>query len=453
MLIELLRTGSAARPDRPALVSADRQITYAEALARSEALARGLHREGIDRFGCQLRDAADVLTLLCGSSAVGSEGCVYPPHLDRAAVGELAAAFDHHVVVTDHEGDLDTTRALPIHGLRSDIGDLPLAPVRAPTMILTTGTTGRPKGARHDWARLVGSIGRRQGGSDERWLLAYNLNQFAGIQVLLHVLRIGATLVVPPSGQPRDAVASMRELGVTHASATPTFWRFATSHLGEEAEETVKSLPLRQITIGGEAVPEQLVIDLRRLFPRARVSQVYAATEFGSSVSVRDGRNGLPVAVLDRDEKADVRLRIVDGQLHARSKVGMLGYYGEDDTDDGWRATGDLVEVRGDRIHFVGRASETINVGGVKVHPLPIEEAVGRTSGVQLAHAYGRPNPVSGQIVAVDVIAEPGTDGAALREAIRVTCEPLPPAAQPRLIRLVTELDIREQKISRRRHG
>ena len=44
--------------------------------------------------------------------------------------------------------------------------------------------------------------------------------------------------------------------------------------------------------------------------------------------------------------------------------------------EEGWRPTGDLVEIVGDRVEFRGRDSEVINVGGVKVPPLPVEERI-----------------------------------------------------------------------------
>jgi acyl-CoA synthetase (AMP-forming)/AMP-acid ligase II len=165
---------------------------------------------------------------------------------------------------------------------------------------------------------------------------------------------------------------------------------------------------------------------------------------------VRDGRNGLPASVLERGEDAPVQFRVVDGELHTKSRVGMLGYYGEPDVDDVWRPTGDLVEVRGDRIHFVGRTSEVINVGGVKVHPLPVEDVVSAVEGVELAHVYGRANPVSGEIVAVDVVARPGADEESLEDAIRAACAALPQAARPRRIRFVDDV-VRQQKIDRRK--
>ena len=42
-----------------------------------------------------------------------------------------------------------------------------------------------------------------------RWLLAYNLNQFAGLQIVLYTLANRATLVVPTSNQPREALADI----------------------------------------------------------------------------------------------------------------------------------------------------------------------------------------------------------------------------------------------------
>jgi acyl-CoA synthetase (AMP-forming)/AMP-acid ligase II len=445
LLIELLRA-AAERPDHPFLLGAHRGLTYGECLAASEEVGGGIHRAGLERFAIVLGDPFAIPALLCGASAAGAEPCVYPAALADAGIAEYAAAFDHHTVVTDRDLALDGIDVVRPTDLLAG-GGPPPAPARAPVLILTTGTTGRPKGVRHDWARLARRLRDTVPEPDARWLLAYNLNQFAGIQMLLHVLATQATLVVPASNRPQDAVGVLADLGVTHASATPTFWRVAAGMLDEaQAAE----IPLRQVTLGGEAVPAAVLEQLRRLFPEARVSQVYASTEFGSSASVRDGRNGLPASVLERGEDAPVQFRVVDGELHTKSRVGMLGYYGEPDVDDVWRPTGDLVEVRGDRIHFVGRTSEVINVGGVKVHPLPVEDVVSAVEGVELAHVYGRANPVSGEIVAVDVVARPGADEESLEDAIRAACAALPQAARPRRIRFVDDV-VRQQKIDRRK--
>ena len=440
MLIDLVRAAADIAPDNPAIISPDRTTTYRELLERAEAFGRGLERSGTTRFACRVRDVAELVALLAGASAVGAEPCVYPPGLGPEDVAELAERFAHAVVITDVELD----------SLASASGPQPEAASvsSGPMLVLTTGTTGKPKGARHEWSRLIAGVRNRDHAPDERWLLAYNSNQFAGLQMILHVLVRAATMVVPASNQPAEAMKSMEAHAVTHASATPTFWRLATSMLDEQSAALI---PLRQITLGGEASPGPLLDRLQQLFPNARISHVYASTEFGSGVSVRDQRAGLPLSVLERDGSAGVEYRIVDGQLQARSAVGMVGYYGQDAVgEDEWRPTGDLVEVRDDRIQFMGRLDDTINVGGVKVNPLPIEEIVQGVAGVDLVRAYSRKNPMTGQIVALDVVATGGFDTEVVEDAIRDACAELPSAAQPRRIRFVDELELRGGKVVRR---
>lgn len=448
MLIELLRRTAGEVPEQPVIIAAGREVGYAECVEASEALARGLADRELARFGTWLDDPADVLVALNGSSAIGSEACIYSRELDAAAVARTAATFEHPAVLTNREAELDLAGAVRIDEIASDEGALGPVPEHAPVLILTTGTTGHQKGARHDWSRLIEAVRNPDPEPGARWLLAYNLNQFAGVQVLLHVLTSGATMVAPASRRPRDVIEAIRTHRVTHVSATPTFWRLLVGNLDpEEAAE----LPLRQITLGGEAVPGPLIERLGELFPGANISQIYGATEFGTAVSVRDGQPGLPLSVLEREDGADVQLRIVDGEIHMRSRVGMLGYHDDKEADAGWRPTGDLVEIRGDRIHFVGRKTEIINVGGAKVHPLPIEEAASTVVGVALVAAYGRPNPVTGQIVALDVVAADSADDLeALEAKIRAACAAaIPPAGRPRSIRFVEELEIRGSKLAR----
>ena len=77
--------------------------------------------------------------------------------------------------------------------------------------MLTTGTTGAPRGVRHDWNRVLRAAGRIKPAPDERWLLAYGLHQFAGLQILVHVMAAGATLVAAVPRRPREGLAAMRQ--------------------------------------------------------------------------------------------------------------------------------------------------------------------------------------------------------------------------------------------------
>lgn len=445
MLGQLLRRSVAEAPDRPVVVSRSGRLTYADCLRRAEAASIGLRDRRIERFGCLL-SVPETVIALTASTIVASEACVYPRDPGAGGYARLVSRFAHRTVISDQPALDPGVEQLPLAAVEQH-GDVPedsSGPFRV--LILTTGTTGEQKGARHDWTRLLKAVRHQELRRGIRWLLAYNINQFAGIQVLLHVLAGGGTLVEPASRQAEDAVAAIREHGVTHVSATPTFWRLLAGRLDPA---TAEDLPLEQITLGGEAAPEELLHRLQALFPSARISHVYAGTEFGSAISIRDGHGGLPLSVLDRAEGSEVQLRIVDGELQVRSRVGMLGYYQGEGRGEEWIRTGDLVEVRDDRIHFVGRTTEIINVGGAKIHPLPVEDLICSVEGVQLAAVYGRANAVTGQIVAADVIPAPGTDTAELEPRIRAACQALPAAARPRRVRFVADLDIRGSKLMR----
>ena len=70
--------------------------------------------------------------------------------------------------------------------------------------------------------------------------------------------------------------------------------------------------------------------------------------------------------------------------------------------------------------------------------------------GVTLAHAFGKPNPVTGQIVALDVVPERGIDLDKLEADIRSACQSLSRHSQPRIIRFVEALDTANRKVLRR---
>ncbi|MCK9248642.1 MAG: acyl--CoA ligase [Solirubrobacteraceae bacterium] len=498
MPIAILRDAARAHPDRPAVVAGGRTVTYAQLVARSDALAARLRARGIDRCAIAVADRIDAIALLAAASAAGVEACVYPATLDAADIAAHADRFAHDTVVVDDDptaargpqapdpavlvategagrrgpagpgategagprrpdtgvgdrpillplADLETgsTDAATVGGVGAGTADA----AHAPLLVLTTGTTGAPKGVRHDWSRLAAGVHGTPVADGDRWLLAYNLNQFGGLQVLLHALAHHGTVVVPRSSHAADVLDALRRERVTHLSGTPTFWRIV---VGGLAPGDVDGLELRQITLGGEPVPDRLLERIAGLFPTARITHVYAATEAGTVVAVSDGRAGLPTTVLDRDEDASVRLRVADGELHVRTPITVAP---GDGPDDGWLATGDLVEERDGRLRFVGRTVEIINVGGAKVHPLPIEERILAVDGVDAAAVHGSPNPVTGQIVAVDVVTAPGAEEDAVRTAIQRACADLPAPGRPRRIRFVDELRIRGDKVVRNPNG
>jgi acyl-CoA synthetase (AMP-forming)/AMP-acid ligase II len=460
-MILLLEAAASSSPDREAVVTSEGTSTYGELLEDARRVATALRRHGITRFAVVEPDAGWVLRLLAGAALAGAEPCQYQPDTDATEFADHASMLDHKFVVTrrdDLSGPFELIR--PESLVEGEIDDALRAgeDTEQPLMIRTTGTTGLPKAARHDWRILGTTVSNVRPRPEQRWLLAYGPQQFAGVQVLLHVAASQATLVAPFPRQPKDGLDAMLTKGVTCVSATPTFWRFL---LAEARSRKVTLPPLEQITLGGEASPGDLLEEIRATFPGAKVSQVYASTEFGSITSVRDGKPGLAVESLWSASNPASNVRVSDGELWVRAGAGMLGYAGEQqsgaaDTDEAeggeWRRTGDLVEIVDDRVMFRGRKSEVINVGGVKVHPLPVEDRITGLDSVALARVFGRPNKLTGAIVAAEIVPVGGTDGAdveAIRAQIKEAVADLPRAWQPRSVSFVDAIETKGGKTIR----
>ena len=113
---------------------------------------------------------------------------------------------------------------------------------------------------------------------------------------------------------------------------------------------------------------------------------------------------------------------------------------------DGFVDTGDMVELRGDRYHFVGRRGGIINIGGLKVHPEEIEAVINRHAEVRMSRARSRKSPITGSIVVADVILADGCDASRsddIRDKILADCRAsLAPHKVPAMINFVPALDI-----------
>jgi acyl-CoA synthetase (AMP-forming)/AMP-acid ligase II len=464
-MIALLEAAAAEAAGRTAVITPEGAPSYGELLDDARRVAAGLRRRGLTRFAVAEPDAAWVLRLLAGAALTGAEPCQYQPDTDATVLRAETAALKHDVLVTrrDDVGDGTLEVVRPEELLAESPGraadadtSAGLADLPQPLVIRTTGTTGAPKAARHDWRVLGQTVEKVQPKPDQRWLLAYGPQQFAGIQVLLHVMASRATLVAPFPRQPKDGLDAILSDGITCVSATPTYWRFL---LAEARSRQVKLPRLEQITLGGEASPADLLGDIRAAFPLARVSQVYASTEFGSITSVNDGLPGISIGSLWSASNPTSNVRAENGELWVRAEAGMLGYADDAGGADGdtpsataWRPTGDLIEIVGTRVLFRGRQSEIINVGGVKVHPLPVEERILALESVEAARVFGRPSKLTGAIVAVEIVPTGGTDKAdadSIRRDVRDAVADLPRAWQPRSVTVVDALETRGGKTVR----
>lgn len=457
MIVSEFQTNLRRHPDRPFIVCSSRQWSYAEFYSYVDQLAEKLDELEPGRLCCHLPDSPELIALILAAGLSGRSLALLNHDYTAAQIEPLIQLTEASYLFTDIENIGESS----YHVVKPEFLAITSADIRRPAfkskvadseiLIFTSGTTAQPKCARYLWSKLFAQVKRNQVDADQRWLLAYRLNHFAGIQMIAHVLGNCSTLVLADSTQLVDMIKAMAKQKVTHVSSTPTFWRFSMGLL----KDWQSDIDLKQITLGSEATSGDLLAQLHSIFPSTRIVHIYASTEAGSCVSVSDLKPGLPVSVLNRPKGSDSEFRIVDNELHVKSRYGMSGYIEPDsirssaDTENGWRATGDLVRIENDRIIFIGRRSEVINVGGVKVHPLDVENCITPLDAVKVVRAYGRKNAIVGQIVAVDIVCNEGHDTARVEHEIRAACEKLVPAARPRSINFVDEIITTNMKLSR----
>jgi acyl-coenzyme A synthetase/AMP-(fatty) acid ligase len=297
----------------------------------------------------------------------------------------------------------------------------------------TSGTTGPPKPARHSFRRLCGRL--RWGVGEEkaaRWLLTYHPCAFAGLQVILTAARSGATLIAAaPGGDAATTAAAGVQENADHISGTPSFWR------GFLMSRPPPYPDLRVVTLGGEAADQALLDHLRAAFPAAKLRHIYASTEAGALFAVADGREGFPAAWLAEGVDG-VKPAIRDGELWVASPRAML----DDGEGAGDLATGDLVEIRDDRVIFTGRKDGRVNVGGIKVSPEAVEALILALEGVADALVAAAPNPITGNVLTATIVPRPNADAERLRQAVREATAGLPPAARPRIVTFAETLPL-----------
>jgi acyl-coenzyme A synthetase/AMP-(fatty) acid ligase len=323
-------------------------------------------------------------------------------------------------------------------------------PSTGPGIILTTsGTTGKPKIVLHDLERLFGRIRRPKTDTKSvRWLLTYHPGSFAGMQVMLTAVSTRGELIATARRNVAQLAEAAFEYRATHISGTPTFWR---SFLLDVIPLPLQ-LPLQQITLGGEAADQRTLDQLRTAFPGARISHIYASTEAGALFAVNDGRAGFPAQWLT-DGVDGTQLRIREGVLEVLSPRAMRSYLKDGALKDGalvvglaeneWIKTGDLVELVDGRVMFRGREDNLINVGGAKVTPEEVETALLKVPCVRESRVYAVRNPLTGALVAADVVLDrASTENAARKEIMTQLSLSLERHKLPRILNFVEAIPI-----------
>lgn len=430
------------------------------------------------------------------------------PRTTRDALQEIAAAvafgtgltlldsdFGEHELTALGYGDapVNGTVGAPWKGEAVTLQTLQgLAAGRSPAHLglFTSGSTGLPQLVVQPVANLARAVKVSDRHAQDVWGFAYNPTHVAGIQVYLQALANGCP-VVDIFGLGRgEVLAAIARYGITHLSATPSFYR-----LMLPADQALPGV--RSVTLGGESADAALLDRLRPLFPSARVHNVYASTEAGTLLTTTGDTfsiaDGLERLVVIREGKIQVhrsllgefsagvravvacsqpgagpqflRCKIEAGTTEGGRRTAEDGGEAVKQTDGlttlpshgmaadaaDWYDTGDVVEIVSDqplRFRIVARERDCVNVGGSKVNPREVEAVLEEHPGVRKARVSGRANSVMGHILCAEIECDgiPPTE-----PAMRVfAAARLQPFKVPRLIRFVDNIALtRTGKVSR----
>lgn len=267
--------------------------------------------------------------------------------------------------------------------------------------IFTSGTTGQPKKVVHSIATLTRSVRTGDKYRNQVWAYAYNPTHMAGLQVFFQAFENMNPLVNVFNLQRSDVYAKIDEYAITHISATPTFYRLLLP-----VEKSYTSV--QRVTLGGEKSDEHLYESIRKIFPCAKINNVYASTEAGSLFAAKGDCFQIPMAIRDK-------FSVIDDELLIHKS--LLGQSDSFQFDGDYYHSGDLIEWVNQEeglFRFKSRKNELINVGGYKVNPGEVEDAINAYPGVRQSLVYGKANSILGNVLIAEVQLEDGAEVADL---------------------------------------
>lgn len=259
-------------------------------------------------------------------------------------------------------------------------------------VLFSSGTSGEPKCAVHDFSRLLEKFHEKR--TALRTLNFLLFDHWGGLNTMLHILSNNGVVISTKDRSPENICRLIEKYKIELLPASPTFLNLL---LLSEAYTAFDMSSLRIISYGTEPMLPSTLQRLKIVFPGVKLLQTYGLIELGvlksksqsdESLWVKLGGNGY-------------QLRVVDGLLEIKAESAMLGYLNAPSpfTEDGWFKTGDAVEVEGEYFRILGRKSELINVGGEKVYPSEIESVIQEMPNVAEVRIYGEKSPIMGMIV------------------------------------------------------
>jgi acyl-CoA synthetase (AMP-forming)/AMP-acid ligase II len=445
-----LRSTAARHPDRVAVVDDSGERTYAQLLRRAERLASGLRGtlglgsdpQRVDRLGIMCRNHGGAIEAMVAASMLGIDAVLVNTGISAAQLAAVAQEQQLRAIVHDHDFAEHMT-ALPREVARLNEGrlaelvwqsegrtlDRPARDGRV--IVLTSGTTGAPKGARRPqpggFSALTSVISRIPLNAGDRALIAAPLFHTWGLAALQMCIAMSATMVLQRRFDPVDALETIADQECEVLFAVPVM-------LQRILEVPVRRTGLRIVAVSGSALRGGLATRfqdaygevLYNLYGSTEVSWASIATPAelrrNPSTAGRPPR-GTRVAILGRDGRELPAGQT--GRIFVGNEMLFEGYTNGSNqaVHNGLLDTGDLGHIDADGLLEVdGRADDMIISGGENVYPSQVEELLAALPQVREVAVVGVDDEEFGQRLVAWIALHHGErlDAEAVREYVRL---------------------------------
>jgi amino acid adenylation domain-containing protein len=456
-LSDSLRATAARLPDKAAVITAERTLSYRELDEGADRVAAWVAASGIergDRVAVELPNSADAALAILGVLRSGAAMTLISPAIKRDKLAYILVDSGARALICDAERAETARAAAPGSQVVAVAADRepfehPGEPPRPPlsvdlgAVIYTSGSTGEPKGVTHSHGNMafvaesiVESLAMRE---DDRVLCVLQLSFGYGLYQLLTCAILGATLVLEPGFAFAGRIVQLLEAErITILPGVPTVFGVLLSLQGLGERE----LPdLRLLTSAGAALPEATARGLRELLPNTDLCPMYGQTEAQRICCMPPGAidthltsAGVPIPGTEawvEDEHGNVLGPGQVGELYVRGAHVTQGYWRNDELTatklrpgrwpwERTMATRDLFRIDEDGfLYFVARQDDIFKSRGEKVVPREVEEVIHAVAGIREAAVVPSPDPLLGDAVHAHVVPLPDAeiDVAAVRRA------------------------------------
>ena len=361
-------------PDKAAVITADETLSYSALWKRIRLRAKRLREEGIadgtPYVFVATQDADFIVTYiavhLCGGISVPLDSST-PEERQQQILEEVSLPLNGMDRLPSFRGNKW------LNGKCSDI-------------LYTTGTTGKAKGvmvSERAWTANAENLTDRLGfTSDLLFIICGPLSHLGSLSKIYPTLMNGGTLYIMESLKDLNAFFSVFQLPFPKFATflVPSSIRMLLQVASKDLAAVAPKIDF--IETGAAAITQSDMQRLCQLLPYSRLFNTYASTETGVVCSYEFSKYGCVPGLLGKPMKhSSVRID-GEGRVVCSGDTIMSGYVGSPELTaqilrGGEVFTSDLGSLDNQgMLRLQGRQDDVINVGGYKVNPLEVEEAV-----------------------------------------------------------------------------